>query len=96
LKKSVAANIGSNCAWWRIYNNLHCVLYFMWQMASFVCNLCSCGYIISCSVGDWRYEGKSAIRPRLSWNEMLKIDVVKYWTRYVEFSTNFTLWKNTL
>lgn len=79
-----------------VYSNLNCVLYVMWQMASFICNLCSYGEIISCSLGDWRYEGKYAIRPRLSWNGMLQIDAVKYWTRYVKFRTNFTLWQNRL
>lgn len=60
-------------------------------MASFICNLCSYGEIILWPVVDWRYEGKSAIRPRISWNGMLKTVVVKYWKIYVKFSVNFTL-----
>jgi len=62
-------------------------------MASFICNLCSYGEIISCSVGDWRYEGKSAISLRLSWNGMLKIVAVprKVLDKILKFRTNFTL-----
>jgi hypothetical protein len=48
-------------------------------MASFISNLCSYGEIILWPVVDWRYEGKSAIRRGISWNGMMKTDVVKYY-----------------